>query len=90
MTDIEIQKDREARVSKCKAELEKVLIENQFALVAEDNWTPNTKIKVEISFVDLKKYEKADLAQPIAPKADVVAPGVQPDGSVVIDPKSLN
>ncbi len=63
MTPQDIQKDREARTSGCKAELETILQKYQFGLLAEDNWTPNTKIKVDISFVDLKKYD-TQVAEP--------------------------
>lgn len=89
MTDQEIQKDRNTRADACKTELEAILKKYEFALLAEDNWTPNTKIRVEISFVDSKKYPKADLAQPEAPKAPILPEGVQADGSVVINPESL-
>ncbi len=100
MTQQEIQVDRNKRADACKAEIEAVLKKNEFFLTAEDNWTPNTKIKVEISFVDLKKYDAvvAEVANPKVPvsanSASVtgtpsVPEGVQPDGSVVINPESL-
>ena len=103
MTPQEIQADRSTRVDACKAEVEKALKQYQFGLTAEDNWTPNTKVKIEISFVDLKKYD-ATVAEPATPKVPVsangatatptsatpiVTEGVQPDGSVVINPESL-
>ncbi len=99
MTDLEIQKDRSTRADACKVEIENVLAKYEFSMTAEDNWTPNTKIKVDISFVDLKKYATADLAQedkPIVPvptspdQGQALAEGVQPDGSVVINKEALN
>lgn len=62
MDDKEIQKDRQTRMAACKDEIESVLGKYNFALTAEDNWTPNTKIQVQIQFMDLKKYD-APLAQ---------------------------
>lgn len=103
MTEQEIRDDRNKRADECKAEIESVLKKYEFVLTAEDNWTPNTKVKVEISFVDLKRYNAAVLAQPEAPTVaqlqgstggmtgtgQRLPEGVQSDGSVVINPDSL-
>lgn len=59
MTEKQIFDDRNSRIDACKKEIEASLIKYQFNLIAEDNWTPNTKVKVEVSFVDLKKYNAA-------------------------------
>lgn len=63
MSDEEIRKDREERITNCKKELEAVLGKYHMALVAEDQWSPNTKVTVQIQFADLKKYDNAILAQ---------------------------
>lgn len=102
MTDQEIRDDRNKRTEDCRAEIESTLRKYQFGLMAEDNWTPNTKIRVEISFVDLKKYDSL-IAQEANPKVPVPAggqtvavptqplpEGPQPDGGVVISADSLN
>lgn len=72
MTTQEIQKDRGDRADACKKELEAILGKYQFAMAAEDNWTPNTKVSVQISFVDLKKYD-ADVAELATPKVNMTA-----------------
>ncbi len=66
MTEQEIQNDRQTRIAACKEAVSKVLADYEFALVAEDNWTPNTKVRVDIMFADLKKYD-APIAQPAQP-----------------------
>lgn len=76
MNEQEIQKDRNDRADACKKELEAVLSKYQFALTAEDNWTPNTKIKVEIAFQDFKKYDAAvaEAANPSVPLGQTATP----------------
>lgn len=64
MTDEEIKKDQEARTSACDKELGDVLNKYELAIIAEDDITPFTKLKVGIKFVDKKVYKTAALAQP--------------------------
>lgn len=80
MTEQEIQKDRQDRIAACKDAVQKILADYQFALVAEDNWTPNTKVRIEIMFADLKKYD-APIAQQDQPIVSPFVPTVNAPAS---------
>lgn len=96
MTEEQIKVDREKRKKEFMDQLQDMLDKYEFALVAQDKWTPLTTVEVGISLIDRKKYDAA-IAQPVNPKvvANITAAparlpeGKQPDGSVVINPESL-
>lgn len=73
MTEQEIRADRGSRADECKKEIEAILGKYQFTLVAEDNWTPYSKVTIEVQFKDLKKYD--------APIAQEENPIVTPENS---------
>lgn len=100
MTPEEIQADKNSRIDSCKKELEATLGKYNFALSAEDYITPNVKISLQFKFIDLKDYSVINLpttATSVPTETTTqgqsltmpTAPGVQADGSVIIDSKDL-
>lgn len=75
MTEEEIKKDSQERVTKAKEEINKILKKYELDVAAEDMIGEHTKIKVMVQFVDTKKYPKADLAQPVNPVIDDLISG---------------
>ena len=62
MTDEQIEKDRQERVTKAKEEIEAILRKYELDVTAEDMIGQHTMIKIKVQFIDTKKHN-APLAQ---------------------------
>jgi len=62
MNDEQINKDRQARVTSAKGEIEEILRKYELDITAEDKIGENTMLKIKVQFVDTKRHD-SPLAQ---------------------------